>query len=133
LGDQSYVDSRYPLSGLTAKVLAAAHEVHRVLGPGFEEVVYQRALVKEFPVHDVECAREVWIDVMYKGEKVGRKRVDFIVGDDSGDVMVEIKAKAVLEEVDFVQALSYLRASGYKVGLLINFGGRSLEVKWPAN
>jgi GxxExxY protein len=70
---------------------------------------------------------------MYKGEKVGRKRVDFIVGDDSGDVMVEIKAKAVLEEVDFVQALSYLRASGYKVGLLINFGGRSLEVKWPAN
>jgi GxxExxY protein len=70
---------------------------------------------------------------MYKGEKVGRKRVDFIVGDDSGDVMVEIKAKAVLEEVDFVQALSYLRASGYKVGLLINFGGRSLEVKRPAN
>jgi GxxExxY protein len=59
LGDQSYVDSRYPLSGLAAKVLAAAHEVHRVFGPGFEEVVYQRALVKEFPVHDVECAREV--------------------------------------------------------------------------
>jgi len=52
----------------------------------------------------------VWIDVYYKGEKVGRKRVDFIVGDGSGDVMVEIKAKAALEPVDFVQALSHLKA-----------------------
>jgi GxxExxY protein len=133
LNDRAYVDSRYPLSGLTAKVLAAAHEVHRVLGPGFEEVVYQRALAKEFLAHEVECAREVWIDVTYKGEKVGRKRVDFVVGDESGDVMVEIKAKSALEGVDFVQALSYLRASGYKVGLLINFGGKRLEVKRLAN
>lgn len=133
MGDPAYVDSRYPLSGLTAKALAAAHEVHRVLGPGFEEVIYQRALAKEFPAHGVEYAREVWIDVLYKGEKVGRKRVDFVVGDDSGDVMIEIKAKAALEEVDFVQGLSYLRASGYKVGLLINFGGKRLEVKRLAN
>ena len=133
MGDQPYVDARYPLSELTAKVLAAAHEVHRVLGPGFEEVMYQRALAKEFPAHGVECAREIWVDVMYKGERLGRKRVDFVVGDDSGDVMVEIKAKAALEGVDFVQALSYLRASGYKVGLLINFGGKRLEVKRLAN
>jgi len=130
---ERYVDARYPLSELTAKALAAAYEVHRVLGPGFEEVLYQRALEKEFPACDVECAREVWIDVLYKGDKVGRKRVDFVVGDDSGDVMIEIKAKAVLEEVDFVQALSYLKASGYKVGLLINFGGKHLEVKRLAN
>ena len=105
MGDQAYVDSRYPLSGLTAKALAAAHEVHRVLGPGFEEVIYQRALAKEFPAHGVEGAREVWIDVLYKGEKVGRKRVDFVAGDDSGDVMIEIKARAALEEVDFIQIL----------------------------
>ena len=131
--DQRYVDSRYPLSGLTAKSLAAAHEVHHVLGPGFEEVIYQRALAKELPAHGVDCVREVWIDVIYKGEKVGRKRVDFIVGDDSGDVMIEIKAKSALEDVDFVQALSYLKASGYKVGLLINFGGKRLEVKRLAN
>lgn len=130
---ERYVDARYPLSELTAKVLAAAHEVHRVLGPGFEEVIYQRALEREFPAFDVECAREVWIDVLYKGVKVGRKRVDFVVGDDSGDVMLEIKAKAALDEVDFVQALSYLKASGYKVGLLINFGGKRLEVKRLAN
>jgi GxxExxY protein len=133
LSNQAYVDAHYPLSGLTAKVLAAAHEVHRVLGPGFEEVIYQRALAKELPAHGVEGAREVWIDVVYKDEKVGRKRVDFVVGDDSGDVMVEVKAKAALDEVDFVQTLSYLKASGYKVGLLLNFGGKRLGIKRLAN
>jgi GxxExxY protein len=60
---------------------------------------------------------------------VGKKRVDFLVDDPTGAVLVEIKAKSKLEDVDFVQALSYLKASGYKVGLLINFGGRSLEIK----
>ena len=128
-----YVDSRYPLSALTSKIIAAAQEVHRVLGPGFEEVIYQRALAKEFPTHGLEYDREVWIDVYYKGEKVGRKRVDFIAGDGSGDVMVEIKAKSALEPVDFVQALSYLKASGYKVGLLLNFGGKQLEIKRLVN
>ena len=129
LGDQAYVDSRYPLSRLTAKALAAAHEVHRVLGPGFEEVIYQRALARELPAHDLEFSREVWIDVHYKGEKVGRKRVDFVID----EVMVEIKAKAELEPVDFVQTLSYLKASGYKVGLLFNFGAPKLGVKRLVN
>jgi len=89
--------------------------------------------VKELPAHGLEYTREVWIDVVYKGEKVGRKRVDFVVGDDSGDVMVEVKAKVRLEEVDFVQTLSYLKASGYRVGLLINFGGKRVEIKRLAN
>jgi GxxExxY protein len=131
--DNAYVDSRYPLSALTGRIIAAAQEVHRVLGPGFEEVIYQRALAKELPAHSLEHTREVWIDVLYKGEKVGRKRVDFVIGDSSGDVMLEIKAKAGLEDVDFVQALSYLKASGYKVGLLINFGAKRLEIKRLAN
>jgi GxxExxY protein len=131
--DSAHVDSRYPLSALTGRIIAAAQEVHRVLGPGFEEVIYQRALAKELPAHSVDHTREVWIDVLYKGEKVGRKRVDFVIGDSSGDVMLEIKAKAGLEDVDFVQALSYLKASGYQVGLLINFGARRLEIKRLAN
>ena len=71
----------------------------------------------------------MWIDVLYKGEKVGRKRVDFIVE----ECMVEIKAKAALEDVDFIQTLSYLKASGYKVGLLLNFGAKRLEIKRLAN
>ena len=124
-----YVRKEYPLSALTGRILGAAKEVHTELGPGFEEVIYQRALALEFPAHDLDFSREVWIDVYYKGEKVGRKRVDFFVGDDTGDVLVEIKAKTVLEEVDFVQTLSYLKASGHTVALLLNFGAKQLGIK----
>jgi len=131
--DKPYVDARYPLSALTGRIIAAAQEVHVTLGPGFEEVIYQRALAKELLAHGLDHAREVWIDVLYKGDRVGRKRVDFVIGDGSGDVMLEIKAKALLEDLDFVQALSYLKASGYQVGLLINFGAKRLEIKRLAN
>ena len=81
------------------------------------------------PAHGLEFGREVWIDVYYKGKKIGRKRVDFIID----EVMVEIKAKSELEPVDFVQTLSYLKASGYKVGLLLNFGASKLEIKRLVN
>lgn len=74
-------------------------------------------------------SREVWMDVRYKGQKVGRKRVDFVID----EVMVEIKAKAALADVDFGQALSYLKTSGYKVGLLLNFGAPRLQIKRLAN
>lgn len=65
----------------------------------------------------------------YKEKKAGRKRVDFVVD----EVMVEIKAKSAIEDVDFVQTLSYLKASGYKVGLLLNFGSKKLQIKRLAN
>ena len=124
-----YVKAEYHLSDVTARIIAAATEVHRALGPGFEEVIYQRALARKLPAHRLEFSREVWMDVRYKGAKVGSKRVDFVID----EVMVEIKAKALLEEVDFVQTLSYLKASGYKIGLLINFGAAKLQVKRLAN
>lgn len=126
---QPYVKDEYPLSEVTARIIATAKEVHRTLGPGFEEVFYQRAMALELPRQSQEFSREVWMDVHYKGQKLGRKRIDFVIE----GVMVEIKAKAILEEVDFVQTLSYLKASGYKVGLLLNFGGKSLEIKRLAN
>ena len=100
---QSYAKAEYPLSDVTARIIAAATEVHRELGPGFEEVIYQRALACELPAHGLEFSREVWMDVHHKGVKVGSKRVDFVID----QVMVEIKAKATLEDVDFVQTLSY--------------------------
>jgi GxxExxY protein len=133
MNSKNHVDERYHLSALTGRIIAAAKEVHNTIGPGFEEKVYQRSLALELPAQGLEFSREVWIDVHYKGEIVGKKRVDFLVDDPSGAVMVEIKAKAKLEDLDFVQAISYLKASGYKVGLLINFGGRSLQVKRLAN
>jgi len=120
-----HVREDYPLSDITARIIAAAQEVHRTLGPGYMEVFYQRALAMELPSHSLGFSREVWIDVFYKGRELGRKRVDFIIE----GVMVELKAKAALEDVDFVQALSYLKASGFPVGLLLNFGARSLEIR----
>ena len=126
---RDYTDNHYPLSALTARIIAAAQQVYHNLGPGFEEVIYQRALARELLAHDLDFSREVQIDVVYKGEKVGHKRVDFVVD----EVMVEIKAKAALESVDFVQTLSYLKASGYEVGLLLNFGAQKLQVKRLAN
>jgi GxxExxY protein len=127
--ERSYVKEGYPLSEVTGRIIAAAIEVHRQLGPGFQEVIYQRALALELPAHDLESGRGVWMDVYYRDKKVGRKRVDFVID----DVMVEIKAKGKLEDVDLVQTLSYLKASGYKVGLLINFGSKKVEVKRVAN
>jgi GxxExxY protein len=122
---QPYVRPEYPHSELTAKIIACAQEVHKTLGPGFQEVFYQRALQKELLAVGLDSKREVWITVYYKGEKLGRKRVDFIVE----VVMVETKAKAKLEDVDYVQTLSYLKATDYEVALLINFGGEKLEVR----
>jgi GxxExxY protein len=121
----SYIKPEYPYSDITARIIAAATRVHIHLGPGFQEVIYQRALELELRAEGLEHDREVWIDVYYRGERVGRKRVDFEIE----GVMVEIKARSELEPVHFVQTLSYLKASGYKVGLLLNFGAPKLQIK----
>ncbi|MCA1553270.1 MAG: GxxExxY protein [Chloroflexi bacterium] len=120
-----YVKPEYPHSELTGKIIACAQEVHRTLGPGFEEIFYQRALYKELLAAGLDSEREVWITIHYKGEKLGRKRVDFVIE----ICMVETKAKSALEPVDHVQTLSYLKASGCEIGLLINFGASKLEVQ----
>jgi GxxExxY protein len=120
-----YVKPEYPQSDLTGRIIAAAQRVHRTLGPGFEETIYQRALALELTRATLDFSREVWVDVHYEDTVVGHKRVDFIVE----DIMVETKAKVQLDDVDVVQTLSYLRASGYPIGLLLNFGGKKLEIK----
>jgi GxxExxY protein len=121
----NHVKPEFPASEVTSRIIATAQQVHRELGPGFEEVIYQRALVLELPAHGLDFDREVWIDVHYRGKRVGRKRVDFLIE----DVLVEIKAKAEFENVDYIQTLSYLKSSGKHVALLINFGSRALGVK----
>ena len=126
---EQYVNPAYPLSDVTARIIAAATEVHRALGPGFEEVVYQRALELELPAHGLEFSREVRLDVHYKGQKVGKKRVDFIIS----EVLVEIKARYEIEDPDYIQTLSYLKASDFKIGLLLNFGAPRLQIKRLAN
>ncbi len=97
---QDYVKSQYPQSEVTGQIIAAALDVHNYLGPGFREVIYQRALALEFPVQGLEFSREVWIDVNYRNRKIGSKRVDFIVQ----GVLLEIKAKSQIEDVDVIQS-----------------------------
>ena len=110
---------------LTDKILAAAVEVYHTLGVGFQEVVYQRALELELQVAGLSYAREEWIPIYYKGQKIDTRRVDFLVG----ECVVELKAKATLEDRDYNQTLNYLKTSGYHLGLLINFGVSKLEVR----
>ncbi len=120
------VNREYKYSDVTGKVIGCAMEVHSVLGTGFQEVVYQRALGVEMESRGLSVAREWEMPVFYKGRQVGTRRVDFLVEE---SVVVELKAIAGLEKVHLAQAINYLEAFGLEVGLLLNFGGRSLEFR----
>ncbi len=100
--------------------------VHSALGNGFQEVIYQRALALEISDEGISFSREHEMSVSYKGRTIGSRRVDFLVGN---VVAVELKAVLQLEDVHLAQAVNYLEAYNLEVGLLINFGARSLQFK----
>jgi GxxExxY protein len=116
----------YPLSDLTGKIIGCAMEVHRQLGNGFQEVIYQRALAIEMHLQGLDYSREHEMQIFYKGTEIGTRRVDFFV---EGQIMVELKAVVQLEDVHLAQAINYLEAYGLNIGLLINFGNISLQFK----
>ncbi len=122
----NYVNPQYLHSELTAKIIGCAMEVHGVLGNGFQEVIYQRALEIEMLAQGLDFTREHEMKIYYKGVDIGTRRVDFLV---ENKVMVEIKALSTLEDVHLAQAINYLEAYGLEVGLLLNFGARSLQYK----
>ncbi|MDF1551060.1 MAG: GxxExxY protein [Bacteroidales bacterium] len=124
------VDNKYKHSALTSKIIGCAIEVHKHLGNGFQEVIYQRALAIEFSLQDIAFEREFEMPLYYKEEQIGTRRVDFFV---EGIVMVEIKAIIMLEDVHLAQAINYLEAYNMEVGLLINFGSKSLQFKRVMN
>ena len=113
---------------ITKKIIGTAFEVRKFLGNGFQEVIYQRALVLELAQARLTFAREVERDIFYKElpEPIGTRRADFVVQE---KVLVELKAISELEDVHIVQLLNYLRAYRLEVGLLINFGSKSLTFK----
>jgi GxxExxY protein len=115
-------------SDITDKVIGASFEVHKFLGNGFQEVIYQRALAHEMNRSRLSFAREIEQEIFYRDatEPIGTRRADFIV---EGVVLVELKAINQLEDVHAAQILNYLRAYRLEVGLLINFGGKSLTFK----
>ena len=105
-------------------------EVHRTLGPGFQEVIYQRALHEELIVNDISAMREVEQPIYYKGKQIGTRRADFVI---EGKLVVEIKAVIGLQDVHIAQAKNYTVAYDFPLGLLINFGSKSLEYKLMYN
>ena len=120
------IKKEYPDSELTGKIIGCAMEVHRILGNGFQEVIYQIALAIEMANQGLEFSREHEMEINYKGEHIGLRRVDFFV---EGKIMVELKAIIQLEDVHLAQAINYLEAYGLSIGLLINFGNTSLQFK----
>lgn len=118
-------DNDYIQFNLTSQIIGACIQVHKTLGPGYMELIYQRALAKELWKLQLEHAREQWLDIYYDNAVVGKKRVDFLIG----GVILELKAKTELVNQDFIQTLSYLKASHYALALLINFGSSRIQVK----
>jgi GxxExxY protein len=111
---------------LTHRIIGAAMEVHKHLGNGFQEVVYQRALAIEMQMQKIAFSREHEMPLQYKGYDIGTRRVDFFVEE---KIMVEIKAIINLEDVHLAQAMNYVEAYNLEIGLLINFGAKSLQFK----
>jgi hypothetical protein len=111
---------------LTHKIIGCAMKVHSSLGSGFQEVIYQRALAIEFNYEKLNYTREHEMLIYYRDEEIGTRRVDFFVED---NIMVELKAISHLEDVHLAQAMNYLEAYKFPIGLLINFGAKSMEFK----
>ena len=111
---------------LSYKIIGAAMEVHRVLGSGFLESVYEEALAYELNLRGIAYQRQVKLNVCYKDIIAGEFRADLLVDD---KIVVELKATKGLTEIDEAQLLNYLKGTDHKVGLLLNFGTTSLEHK----
>ncbi len=120
------IEKNYKYSLETGKIIGLSMEVHKVLGNGFQEVIYQRALEIEFARNNIPFKREFEMPIKYKNEQIGTRRVDFLLYD---KISVELKALTKLELVHFAQAINYLEAYNLEIGLLLNFGSASLEIK----
>ncbi len=108
---------------LTEKIIGAAIEVHRELGPGLLESIYEEALCYEFELCGIKCKRQAPADIVYKGKVIKGQKLDLLV---ENEVVVEIKSLSKMPEVALAQTLSYLKATNLRRGLIINFGEKRL-------
>ena len=115
---------------LSYKIMSAAYEVHKVLGPGFSENIYEEALAKELNHQGIEFERQKAVNVSYKGALIGEYRLDFVVED---KIILEKKAVSEMTALFDAQVYSYLKAAGLKLGILLNFGRKSLASKRIVN
>jgi GxxExxY protein len=124
------IKEEYRYSELTSKIISCAMTVHQILGNGFQEVIYQRALEIEMSLAGIDFHREHEMPIYYREKQIGTRRVDFLI---EGVISVELKAITKLENVHFAQAINYLEAYNLEIGLLINFGETSLNFRRLTN
>lgn len=120
------INEQYRYSDLTSKIIGCAMAVHKSLGNGFQEVIYQRALEIEMRLVNLNFSREHEIPIFYREQQIGTRRVDFLV---KNIISVELKATTKLEDVHYAQAMNYLEAYNLEIGMLINFVETSLQLK----
>ena len=111
---------------LSYSIIGSAMKVHRELGQGFQEVIYQRCLAIEFEKSGLSFSREKECNIYYDGQIVGTRRADFVVNE---KIIVELKALINIEDIHFLQSKNYLVLYNFPSGLLLNFGAPSLQVK----
>lgn len=120
------INNKYLYSDLTNKVIKLAISVHKKLGPGFTEKVYQRAMYLELKYSGLKFEREKRIDIYYNTANLGYEKVDFIV---EGKILLELKAVSEIQEIHRAQVISYLKAANLKIGLILNFAKEKLQIK----
>ncbi|MGA3007604.1 MAG: GxxExxY protein [Opitutaceae bacterium] len=113
-------------SDLSGRIIGAAIRVHRELGPGFLESVYEEALCIELAASGLEFTRQMPVEINYQGKKAGEHRLDLLVGE---GVVVELKAVTELHDIFFATMRSYLKAANGSLGLLLNFAATTLQVR----
>lgn len=115
---------------LSFKIIASCFEVHNILGPGYSEKIYEEAVSKELRNRGIGHERQKLIEIYYKGEKIGEYRLDMVV---ESKIILELKAVSELNNTFEAQLLSYLKATGMRLGILVNFGGKKVEYKRIVN
>lgn len=120
------VDSKYLYSDVTDKIIELAIKLHRTLGPGFAERLYEKALIHELSKNKIKYVKQKEIYVKYDNISLGIQRGDLIVED---SILVELKAVSDINEIHIAQMVSYLKASNRKIGLILNFAKNKLEIK----
>lgn len=118
--------SKHQFDGLSSRIIGAAIKVHRELGSGFLEGIYEEAVKVELSGQEISYESQKQIKVEYQGIEIGTHRLDLVVED---EIVVELKAVSEIAEIHFAQLRSYLKATGLRVGLLLNFSKPVLEVK----
>ena len=121
---------RYQFEELSKKIIGVSIEVHRELGPGFLENLYEEALKIEFSEHNIDYESQKEIKIKYLGAEIGMHRLDLLV---EKKIIIELKAVKEFADIHFAQLRSYLKATGLKTGLLLNFSRPTLEIKRIVN